>query len=385
MKKAFTKNDNVKFITYISFAALTFLGLYLSIFQRLLEIISTDFGFNKVLMGSLITVHFFGILVGPLLSGEICDKFGRKIVIIYSLALFALGLLFLLFFSNVVIFFIGLFFIGAGFGVIEGSLSTLLTDLHPKETNRIMNISQMFFSIGTVVGPFLVIAFINYFNWKLIFIINIIFVLFFLLTFVMKPFPDYKIKKTDYIITLKLFKKKEFMLLCISMIMYVGVEEGIAFWITSYVNEWTQNPLYPSLMLSAFWFSMVIGRYLQSKFSAKISEFIIIGAILASIFLVVSILSNAFLSILVSFFFVGLGLSGIWPMTMSIAKRIYPKFTGTAFGIMMACCAIGGITIPFVMGYIGETINIKWALAFCALPLVLIVISQSLIKKLTKI
>ena len=223
-------------------------------------------------------------------------------------------------------------------------------------------------------------------HWKLLFGVSIVIVLVFLLVFKKYQYPDYKVsEKIEGTITVMLLKQKNFIVLCLSMIMYVGVEEGLAFWITSYVKEWTSVAYYPSIVLSLFWGSMIIGRYIVSRFSSRLNEIIIASMVFSSIFLLVSVLSNNFTVSIIAFFLTGFGFSGIWPMIMALAKTYFPKYTGTAFGIMMACCAVGGLTVPFIMGYIGEVASLNGALAFCLVPLMVIIVNHMILKQQEKV
>jgi len=371
-----------KVINGMCFAVLGYLGFYLAMFQRILDEIGMDYSLNKVLMGLVVAAHFGGLLLGPLVAGELSDKFGRRIVILNAFVFFLAGLAVVLVSKSIIIVIAGIFLTGIGFGILEGAMVTLLTDITPTDTNKVINISQMFFSLGTVAGPFLAMGMISVTgDWKFLFGAGIAVILLFLVAFKKYKYPDCRVtEKIEGTITVMLLKQKTFIILCISMIMYVGVEEGMAFWITTYVKEWTRAAYYPSIVLSLFWGSMIIGRYIVSRFSTRLNEIIIGSMAFSGIFLVVSVLSNSFTVNIIAFFLIGFGFSGIWPMIMALAKIHFPRYAGTAFGIMMACCAVGGLTVPFIMGYIGEAASMKWALAFCLVPLIVIAFNHLILK-----
>lgn len=372
-----------KALTVICFAVLAFLGIYIAVFQRFLDEIAIDLSLTKVTMGLIVTTHFIGFFIGPLFAGEISDKYGRKIVIIGAMMTFLIGAMFIFLSIDLYFVIIGAFLVGAGFGTLEGSVTTLLTDSDPKDSNRIIGISQIFFGAGAAVGPFIAVAFILFFHrWKYFYILSIILLILFIIAFKKYPFQDYKLaEKINGIITVKLLRKKVFVLLFISVAMYVGVEEGVAFWITSYVKQGYVSGYYPSLILSVFWGSMILGRYIVSRFLNKLNELIIFSSVISLGFLLAILFINNTIVNIITFFGLGFALSGIWPMIMALARMYYSKYSGTALGIMMSGCALGGVLIPLVMGYIGDTISMEYALAFCILPLILIIVSHIFVKQ----
>ncbi|MFC5703402.1 MFS transporter [Cohnella faecalis] len=371
-------------VKVLCFGLMAFLGFYLSAFQRMLDYIAQDYSLSKVLMGFTATAHFVGILCGSLATGERSDRFGRKKVIGSGCLFFLLGLLVIWLAPAAYAVLVGIFLTGVGFGILSGSISTLLTDFEEGDANRVLNISQMFFSIGTVIGPFMAVAAMEYADdWKLIYGLSFLLILFFSFLFLKYPYPRRSVADaTEETYTSLLLKQKRFLLLGLSILMYVGIESGMGFWITTYIREsGSTSAWYASAVLSAFWGGTIVGRYAVSRFSIKLHEIVVISALLSAAFLLVIVLSGSAAASFCAMFGVGLGFAGIWPLIMALARAYYPKYTGTAFGLLMACCALGGIFIPLAMGIIGKAVGMNAALSFGFVPILIIVCIHLYLKR----
>lgn len=355
------------------------LGIYISIYQSIINTINRDYSISNAVAGVIISMHFIGSLVAPVIFGEISDRVGKKAVVIEAFIIFIIGLLLVYLFHSIVIVAIGIFLIGGGFGVIEGTLSGLLSDVNAGEANRVISISQIFFSIGAVAGPLIVLSLIDlYSGWKELFLFLIILYCAALVYLVQLKFErNYNVTRYDQgLISVKLVKKKIFILLCISIFIYVGIEEGVAFWLNTYFKSTYNASQLWAYALSGYWGSMIIGRYIVSRF-AKYSKQLMAGGLLVSLlFLVTALLVKNSIICFICFIGVGLGFSAIWPIIMSMAAGYYPEYTGTALGILMTCSAAGGIIVPFLIGFIADFSMIGMAFWIIPVMTVLILVIQ---------
>jgi MFS family permease len=233
-----------KTINAICYISLLFLGMYLAVYQITISSISEEHVISSTISGVLISLHFAGIMLAPAIFGEISDRRGKKPVVIISFIIFITGLLLVYFFDLIVLIAVGIFLIGCGFGVIEGLLSGLLADINVEKTSQVINISQMYFSIGAVIGPVAAVWIIDALGgWKQNYIV--LTVIFFLLLLVILKLDfgkvglaeteESKVIEKSGPISLLLLKQKTFFLLCLSIFVYVGIEEASAFWVNTYL------------------------------------------------------------------------------------------------------------------------------------------------------
>ncbi|MDD3777674.1 MAG: MFS transporter [Actinomycetota bacterium] len=372
------KNLLIDITIYISFI---FLGLYLSVFQRALIDIGKYYNMASYLQGTLVSSHFAGLLVMPLIAGEISDKYGRKVVSCLGYFFFFAGLVTTLITSNVYLYVFSVFLIGGGFGIIEGLMTTVLVDFNPGKESMVINVSQAFFVAGAFAGPLLVSLFLSKgYDWRHLYAIFAAIALIYLLYFSMLPFRKALegTEKLKGLIVLKLLRQPLMVLFALSILMYVGIEQGISFYVNTYIKSMTSSEIISSLALSGFWGFMVVGRIICSYISRKIDpkKLIVVLASFATISILLISLSRNYVLAAIGFSILGLGLSGIWPLLVYSSSAAFPRFAGTTIGIMMASSAIGGMVIPFASNAVGSLIGPSAGVGSLIIPAVVVIAVQ---------
>lgn len=366
-------------INNISYISIGLLGVYISIYQSIISTITANYSISNSVAGLIISMHFTGSLVAPVIFGEISDRVGKKAVVLAAFIIFITGLIFVYLFNSIVMVAIGIFLIGSGFGVIEGTLSGILSDVNTDETGRVISISQMFFSIGAVAGPMIALYLTGlYSSWKVLFLLLIIMYCTILVYLIrLKLNGSNNAVRCDHgLISVKLIKERIFILLCISIFIYVGIEEGVAFWLNTYFGSTYNAGQLGAYALSGYWGGMIAGRYIASRF-AEYNKQLIAGGLLFSFFcLITALLVNSSIVNFICFIGVGLGFSAVWPVIISTAARYYPEYTGTTLGIMMTCSAAGGIAVPFLIGFIADFSKIGTAFRVIPVMTILILAAQ---------
>ena len=61
-------------------------------------------------------------------------------------------------------------------------------------------------------------------------------------------------------------------------------------------------------------------------------------------------------------FLTGFGLAAIFPLVFAYVGDLYPKFSGTAFGVILVIALPGGMLYPYVSGLIAEHFNLRLSL-----------------------
>ncbi len=368
------------------FIVFLFLGLYMSMLQRVVGEIAAKYGLDNTAMGTIIMMTFAGFLISPILTGEATDRYGRRSVLLFAFAGMLIGFALAMGLDSPTGIGIGFFVVGLAFGVFEMTLSSVLTDIRPEGANKILNYSRLFFALGTIVGPFAAMGILAITgDWIYVMlcdlvVFGVLFGIFMLLSYPNPMYPNLIVKeKGEPSTTLRLLKNKALWLLGLSVMMYMAVEAGLTFYVSEYIRQISSGLLFSTLTLSVFWLFVAVGRIFTARFKARLHVVIGALALLAAAGLAICMATGDLTLSIIAFGVMGLGCSGMYPTMLAVGKMRYPKYTATVFGILLSVGAVGGIVLPLVMGAVADASGLKAALGFCLAPLALIVLLQAVL------
>lgn len=370
-----------KRINSACYISMCLLGVYLAVYQSIIGTISKEYSIGSAAMGLIISLHFAGSIIAPMIFGEISDRKGKKPVTIIAFILVIAGMLSVFIFKNLIIISAGIFIIGCGFAIIEGNLAAVVAEVNPENSGQAMNFTQMFFSLGAVFGPLISMYLIKSTgSWKSIFLLLIV-AFSLLAAYISGPLPGKNSGNSEAIsglITLKLLKNKTFILLCIALFAYVGIEEGLAFWFGSYFSSspGQASGTLAAYTLSGYWGIMILGRFLASRMHNRYGLFLKGGLAMAFCSLIIALLFRGSIASAIFFVLSGLGFSAVWPIIVAITAISYPEYNATAMGIMMTSGAGGGAVVPLLIGIVTGYVGVE--LAFCIFPVIILIILLAL-------
>jgi fucose permease len=181
-----------------------------------------------------------------------------------------------------------------------------------------------------------------------------------------------EVEKTGAIQTyIELFKRKHVLLFFLGIMAYVGTEQGIANWMSKFLN--TYHGIDPQGQGAAavgwFWGLMTLGcvvglvilRLLDSRLVLKIVSVLTALALLAALFGPAQIA-------LMAFPFTGFLISVMYSIIFSLALNSVTKHHGSFSGIL--CSGIfGGALVPLIIGWLGDLVGLRMAMLFLFLTL----------------
>ena len=365
-------------LMYVSFGLLTsVIGVIIDRFQMQYDV--------SLKIAALLPFAFYlsyGLLSIPF--GLAMDRIGARFVLLFGMILMTLGS-FLFYFSNnylIVIFMI--FLTGAGVTAIQTAGNPFIRELDaPKRYTAnltiIIGIGALGYAISPILLPLIESAGLSWNTVYLVFgIINSI--LLFLL--IIAKFPEISISVEERIqssVIRKLLRNPLIITYALGIFLYVGAEVGTSSYIITFMGKihgvgpneslWEKGTFFASvfpsisaLVVAAFWLFQAIGRLIigpMMKF-IKPRKIFIIHSLLTCITLIITIYipkEAAF----IGFALVGYFTCASFTSIFSAAIQSFDENHGAISGIL--CTAIvGGAFLGFLVGFIGDLINIQVAM-----------------------
>jgi fucose permease len=170
---------------------------------------------------------------------------------------------------------------------------------------------------------------------------------------------------------LELLRSKFVILYFIGIFAYVGTEQGVANWISKFLQEY--HGFSPDIQgahaVAGFWGLMLVGCILGMGLLKLVDSrvVLIVFVIAAMVSLAFALLGTAGVSFW-AFPMVGFFLSVMWSVIFSLALNSVDKHHGSFSGIL--CTGIvGGAAMPPVIGYIGDHCGLRWGMTSIYLTL----------------
>ena len=166
---------------------------------------------------------------------------------------------------------------------------------------------------------------------------------------------------------LSLARKKVVWAYFISMLAYVGCEQGTADWISKFLVQYHGFDPHTTgaNAVSWFWGLMTVGC-LAGMLLLKIfdSRRVLIGASVGALLcLSAALFGSAGVSCL-AFPAIGLFASVMWPIVISLALNSVAEHHGSFAGILGTAMGIGGAVVPVIIGRIGDHVGLRNGMTF---------------------
>lgn len=341
-------------MNYFTFALIT------NIPGVLLPLWKADFHLSSAILSFLTSAFFLAYGLTSLPLGFMQDNIGSKKTFLFGVGLVLVSSIIFAAIPRYEVGLISLFVTGIGITALQltGNLLVKKVDESPEKYSRNLTLTQVFCGIGGAGGGFLLRYLINnlHFQWQSIYFIFAGLALILGLVAISTKIPETsseqnykKPTKEDY---LKLAKNPLMLLFAMGIFIYVGIEVGVATWISTFLVEnrgvIMQNAI---IAVSLYWILQSVGRFTGGFLLNFIStpKALISYSLLAIVSLLVAVsVPNPSLSA-AGFIAVGFFTSIMFPSIFSLAVNSFDKRQeGTVAGILCTAIIGGAVTAPFI-------------------------------------
>ena len=313
--------------------------------------------------GMLFSIMPIGILVGSLLFGPACDKYGYKIVLSISGVLFCLGIEGIAFADTMPLLKFCIFLFGLGGGAINGATNAVVSDISETEKGANLSLLGIFFGLGSLGMPLLIGLLKDRLGFDLIlgsvgaftFIITVFFLL------IKFPAPRQK-QGFPLRQSLSLIKDKILLLIAFFLFFQSSFEAIINNWTPLYlVDQLKMNTADAILALTMYVAGLTGMRILLGSIFRKMDGikimFVSLFSILAGLILLK--LSHYPASAIYGLILLGVGLSAGFPIMLGFVGNRFTQMPGTAFSIALVIALLGNILINYIAGIVAGKFGIN--------------------------
>ncbi len=384
------KNYVIVLLIFLAFFVISFLT---NILGALNPSVSSSYSLNETMAGFLPFSFFIAYGVMSIPAGFMVEKYGEKKMIILG---FSLALLASLLFTGIPsfgVFMFSLFTIGTGMAILQVVINPLLRAAGGEENYAFTSvIAQLIFGAASFVSPqvysWLVTnidktvdqqsSFIRFMSgmvptdktWVSIYWVFAILSFLMILLVLFTKFPKVQLQEDEKVGTkdsyLKLFKNRTVILFFFGIFAYVGVEQGISYWMSKFLQ--TYHGIDPETIganaVGNFWGLMTIGGVIGLLLLKVMDSKVVLKLFtsLAIISLAVALFGSVDTS-LYAFQASGFFLAVMYPIVFSLALNSLDKHHGAFAGILVSGI-MGGAIVQLIIGLISDLTSLKIGMFF---------------------
>jgi fucose permease len=342
-------------LTIAAHAAFIPIGVVTVLLGPMLPELSARWSLNYAQAGSLFTAQFAASTLAVALSGTLVSRRGLRFAIKAGLLAIAVGVAGL----SVKSYWMGLVCIasyGAGLGLSIPACNLLVAEVNPTRRSAALNLLNFSWSVGAVACPFLVAAAARSDRIPLLLDAVASFSLLVLLGIQAMParIAEPAIPGIDQGGTPIQWSARPMLVLSALFFLYVGTENAFGGWIASYAKSLGSIPTERAVMTPSFFYiALLAGRWLAPLILRRVDEVKLArtGILIACVGMAGLIFSHTMPAVVGSVSVAGLGLSAVYPITISLLSREFGPAASRVGSVMFTMANLGGASLPWLVGY----------------------------------
>jgi len=389
------KNYFIVILIFFIFFVISFLT---NIIGPLIPEVIKGFKVSKGMAGLLNFSFFIAYGVMSIPAGILTERYKEKKVITAAFMLATMGALLFSFFPTFGVYLVSLFLIGVGMAILQVAINPLLRVSGGEENFAFTSVlAQLFFGGASYLSPLLYSYLVTNLTagntsnlllstldslvpanlkWVSIYWIFAIITIAMVVVIMFSRFPkvelneDEKVGRFD---TIKaLLKDKYVVLFFFGIFAYVGTEQGVASWISKFLEDYhgMNAAVEGASATSWFWGLLTIGCLLGLGLLKLIDSKIVLRvfSVAAMICLATALTTGNGMVAYYGFVGVGFFASVMWSIIFSLALNSLKDNHGAFSGIL--CSGIlGGAVIPLIVGILGDAFGLRVGISFVFLTL----------------
>jgi len=390
------KNIWIVGLILLTFFVISFLT---NIIGPLVPDIIESFDLSLTLVALLPFAFFIAYGVMSIPSGMLVERIGEKKVMVLAFMVSFLGAALFAWNPSYGLYLVSLFLIGTGMAMLQVAINPLLRVAGGEQHFAFNSVlGQLFFGLASFLSP-LVYSYIvlnmaketsnpvtaifqnivpSELPWISLYWVFAIVSLLMVFVIGMARFPQVELQEDEKVGALQthldLLRKPIVILYFLGIFAYVGTEQGVANWISQFLQEYhgADPQTTGARTVSMFWGLMTAGTVLGLvllKFMD--SRRVLIGFTLAAMVALLFSLTGSTRIALIGLPLVGFFASVMWSIIISLALNSLASHHGSFSGILVTGIA-GGAIVPLIVGWLGDNFGLRTGMYFLFITLLYI-------------
>ena len=374
-----------RWLSGASFAGMFLFGVVMAVLGAALPLLAGSLRFDLAQAGNLFLGMNFAMLTCMLALGPLMDRFGIKLGLAAGALLTAAALARIATAGDYGDVLAGVALLGLGGGALNGSTNTLVADLHedPRKKSSALNILGIFFGFGALFIPFFIGSLVEALGLARILFIAAGLSLALAAVVFSLGFPAAKAAQSLQLAEAARLARDPLVLLLGFLLFF---KSGNEFTAGGYISTFLARELGSSIpaasyLLAAYWGAIMAARIVLSRLVLKMkgSTVVLACAALAAAGSALLVASESLAAAAIAVVLIGLGFSGVYPVTFAFAGTRFAERSGTAFGILFAIALVGGMAAPWAAGQISAGYGLRRGLVILIANAAMIFLLQLLV------
>jgi len=373
------KRKNINDIAILLLISIFMNGFETGGYQAALLYIGEEYSLDHGAQGVIASVELFATMIAPIILGSLADRVGKKIMLTLFTATRVISGIIILLATGSLQFSVGVFILGFATSIIQYVAIAEMDDAYPVTKHQRMGGIAAMYAFGAVVAPLIVgFALKTALGWRTFFAADAIIsfvlaVLLWKISFEPRENPaDAEVFEFEgagkggsgniYV--------KGVIYLCIIMFIYVGVENGVGFFLNGFMHDNVHSER-GYIALSIFWMAMIPSRIICGYLSKYRSLLLCAAPTGAALFLAfLSVVTNEYVAFVVVFI-MGFFCGAVYPNVLTYAADYSGTKTATVIAAITVATGIGGTLVSFVFGFLEKAVGFTWSFRILAVFLAL--------------
>ena len=351
-------------------AGMMSLAIAINLLPVFLTTLQNEFGkpLTNEQLGRLGMVTFVGLVSAILAGAPLADRIGAKVFTVLGNALVAAGLVCMSFAHSYDSLLLACLLMGFGAGSLDMVLSPIVAAVQPHRRSAAMNWLHSFYCIGAVVTVLLASWSLRQnIGWRTLCLGLAAMPLVVLIAFAVMYIPPLVAEgaydNAGRHRLRELLRVRYFWAALVAIFLGGATEVGMAYWLPAYAEQglgfskWTGG-----MALTGFSIAMAVGRIAVGMMGTRLDgvRTMLLCCSASVLFFLIGCFAPWPSVALWACIIAGLAGSALWPTMLGVAADRFPRGGASMFGLLAASGNLGGIVMPWIVGFTTDQGATHW-------------------------